>query len=70
MVPNGKWIGKQFGDQYPAEDALMALGKHEEFESHDGPGGRRFALDQVGDEEKILESLREENTKKVKHQLF
>ena len=48
----------------------MALGKHEEFESHDGPGGRRFALDQVGDEEKILESLREENTKKVKHQLF
>ena len=36
MVPNGKLIGKNLGDQYPREDELERHLK--------GPGGRRAAL--------------------------
>lgn len=64
-MPNGKWIGKQLGDRYPAEEALLALGKHDDFQTHDGPGGRRFAMEQMGDEEKILADFREINKDKV-----
>ena len=65
LVPNGKWMGKQLGDRYPAEEALESLNRNEEFESHEGPGGRMFGIGQMDDEEKILTKFKQEDQSKV-----
>lgn len=52
LVPNGKLLGKQFGDKYPYEEALAKakLEKQnqeplETPEEPDGPGGRLYGSD-------------------------
>jgi solute carrier family 45 protein 1/2/4 len=52
LVPNGKLLGKQFGDKYPYEEALakaklekLAHGEMENTQEHDGPGGRLYGSD-------------------------
>ena len=52
LVPNGKLLGKQFGDKYPYEEALAKakLEKQnqeslETSEEPDGPGGRLYGSD-------------------------
>ena len=52
LVPNGKLLGKQFGDKYPYEEALAnaKLEKEEQeeierMEEPGGPGGRLYGSD-------------------------
>ena len=63
LVPNGKWIGKQFGDRYPGEEALAATRKETEYmrwnASHEGPGGRAYGRGQVDEETKILHHFKD-----------
>ena len=65
LVPNGKLIGKQFGDRYPAEEALARHKLENRFDhgikdedwDKQGPGGRFYAKGQDDQETRILSKL-------------
>ena len=61
LVPNGKWLGKQFGDRYPAEEALASFDQEESYGkwAREGPGGRLYAKGQVDEETKILTQFKD-----------
>ena len=61
LVPNGKWLGKQFGDRYPAEEALANFEQEESYGrwAPEGPGGRLYAKGQVDEETKILTQFKD-----------
>ncbi|TRY68433.1 hypothetical protein TCAL_01367 [Tigriopus californicus] len=69
LVPNGKWVGKQLGDRYPGEEALDRLHEHPEDFIREGPGGRRYAVGQVEDEDRILSEIKSSNLTEIDNAL-
>ena len=67
-MPNGKLLGKWFGDRYPAEEALAQhklenrhhdWGSDEDWGDKQGPGGRLYAKGQQDQESRILAKFKE-----------